>query len=146
MKTVAALILALTVGPSTLDAQCVREGKHKVREIMGGVIGAAASSFILRSATARPHTFSDYHAENGVAFSPQYNRRMMVSYAVGNTLGILIATPRGCHSWWRPLPGTVLPTIPFWSASEQPLGMIFSSMFLPPFQAAGGVLSNSIKR
>jgi hypothetical protein len=145
MKTVA-LALALSLVGQSLQAQCVRKGNDKVREIMVGVAGAAASSLIVRSVIARPHTYADYHTDNGIAFSPRYNRRMMMSYAVGNAIGIFAATPRGCHSWWRPLPGTVAPTIPFWSAAEKPFGMIFSSMFLPPFQAAGGVLSNSIKR
>jgi hypothetical protein len=142
----AALILALTLHPSVVRAECVREGGDKVREFLSGVAGAAASSLVARTFVARPHTYRDYHVDNGIAFSPQYNRRMMVSYAVGNAVGILIATPRECQSWWRPLPGTIVPTIPFWSASEKPFGMIFSSMFLPPFQAAGGTLTNSIKR
>lgn len=143
----AALVaLTLLACARPLEAECVREGRHKVREIMGGVVGAAASSFIARSVSSRPHAYRDYHVEDDIAFSPQYNRRMMISYAAGSTLGILIATPRGCHSWWRPLPGTILPTIPFWSASEKPFGMIFSSMFLPPFQTAGGVLTNGMRR
>lgn len=146
MRTVALAAIALTFGPITLQAECVREGRDKAREIMSGVVGAAASSFIVRSATARPHAYGDYHKEDALWFSPQYNRRMMVSYAVGNAIGIFIATPRGCRSWWRPLPGTVVGTLPFWSASEKPFGMLFSSMFMPPFQAAGGVLSNSMKR
>ena len=146
MRAAGVWVLVMLLYATSLQAECVREGRHKAREIIGGVVGAAASSFIVRSVSARPHTFRDYHTDNEMAFSPRYNRRMMVSYAVGNAIGIFAATPHGCRSWWRPLPGTFLPTLPFWSASEQPMGMIFTSMFLPPFQAAGGVLSNSIKR
>lgn len=145
MRSVA-LVLALSLGAQSLQAECVRKGNDKVREILVGVAGAAAGSLIVRSVIARPHTYPDYHTEQGLAFSPRYNRRMMVSYALGTAIGIFAATPRGCHSWWRPLPGTVLPTVGFWSAAEMPFGMLFSSMFLPPFQAAGGVLSNSMAR
>ena len=140
------VVLGLTLCSQQLQAECVREGRHKVREILSGVAGAAASSLIVRTVSARPHTFADYRVEDGVAFSPRYNRRMMLSYAAGTALGIFITTPAGCHSWWRPLPGAFLPTIPFWSAADKPLGMIFTSMFLPPFQAAGGTLTNSMNR
>jgi hypothetical protein len=146
MRTAGVWVLVLLVSASSLQAECVREGHHKAREIIGGVVGAAATSFIARSVSARPHAYADYHKEDALWFSPRYNRRMMVSYAVGNAIGIFAVTPRGCHSWWRPLPGTIVPTIPFWSASEKPFGMLFSSMFLPPLQAAGGTLSNSMKR
>ena len=141
-----ALLCTSLVIATPLRAECRREGRDKAREIVGGVVGAAAGSFIVRSVSARPHSFSDYRTENGMAFSPRYNHRMMVSYAIGNAIGIFVATPHGCRSWWRPLPGSVLPTVPFWSAADQPMGMIFTSMFLPPFQAAGGTLSNGIKR
>lgn len=147
MRCAPALLLALCCVATPAGAQtCVREGNAKIREILSGVAGSAASSFIVRSLTKRPHSYSDYRSEDQWQFSPKYNRRMMASYAVGSALGIFIATPRGCHSLLRPLPGVILPTIAFWGAAEKPFGMVFSSMFLPPFQAAAGTVTNGLTR
>jgi hypothetical protein len=147
MRQAIASLFAVLCCAEALGAQaCVREGKDKAREIMSGVAGSAAASLIIRTVTARPHRYPDYRTEYHWPFSPKYNRRMMASYAVGSALGIFIATPRRCRSLLRPLPGVIVPTIPFWGASEKPFGMVFSSMFLPPFQAAGGTLTNGLKR
>jgi hypothetical protein len=147
MRPARAWLFALVFFAYPAGAQsCVREGKDKIREILSGVAGSAAASLIVRTVTARPHTYSDYRTEEQWQFSPKYNRRMMASYALGSALGIFIATPRGCHSLLRPLPGVIIPTIAFWGASEKPLGVVFSSMFLPPFQAAGGTLTNGLTR
>lgn len=140
------LLLLLAVPFQALRAECVREGRHKAREILVGVGGAVASALVARTVSGGPGNFADFHEEQQLSFSPRYNRQQIASLAVGSTLGIFFATPRGCKALLRVIPGVVLGTLPFWSTAEHALGMRFSYAFAPPIQSFAGVISNSLGR
>ena len=124
----------------------MREGRHKAREILIGVGGAVAGGIISRTVSGGPGGFPDYHEDQQLFFSPKYNRQQIAALAVGSTLGIFFATPRGCKAILRVIPGVVIGTLPFWGTAEHALGMRFSYAFAPPIQTAMGVITNSLRR
>lgn len=140
------LLLVLSLPAQSLGAECVREGRHKAREILIGVAGAASSALISRTVSGGPGGFPDFHEEQQLFFSPKYNRQQIASLAVGSTLGIFFATPRGCKAILRVLPGVIIGTLPFWNTAEHALGMRFSYAFAPPIQSALGMITNSLGR
>lgn len=145
MKSLA-LLLLLALPAQSLGAECVREGRHKAREILIGVGSAVASGIVSRTVSGGPGEFPDYHEDQQLFFSPKYNRQQLTALAVGSTLGIFLATPRGCKAVLRVIPGVAIGTLPFWSTANHALGMRFSYAFAPPIQTFMGVITNSLGR
>ena len=141
-----ALLLALTLSAQTLQAECVREGRHKAREILIGVGSSVASAIISRTVSGGPGEFSDYREDQQLFYSPKYNRQQLTALAAGSALGIFLATPRGCKAILRVVPGVAIGTLPFWSTADHALGMRFSYAFAPPIQTFMGVITNSLGR
>lgn len=52
--------MATSLSAQSLQGECIREGRHKAREILVGVGGAVASAMIMRTVAGSPGTYSDF--------------------------------------------------------------------------------------
>lgn len=138
----------LCVCATTLEAQtpgfpqrskCGRDAEVRLRDTAGGFLGSIGGLVALKPVYGKAEDYPDVRLpSNDGPWSRTHNERVVISMAVGATVGHLVANKHGCRNILRGLAAAALASIPFWQITDEVVAIPVVAMYGPPLH---GILS-----
>lgn len=146
----------LLVCATTLEAQapgfpqrskCGRDAEVRLRDTAGGFLGSLGGLVALKPYYQKAEDYADVRRPNNDApWSRTQHERIIISMAVGATVGHMVANKAGCRNIVRALAGAAIASIPFWQITDEVVAIPVIALYAPPLHGILGFIVGGIGR
>jgi len=128
-------------------SKCGRDAEVRLRDAAGGFLGSIGGLLALKSVYGKATDYPDVRIPNNDApWSKTRHERVIMSMAVGATVGHLVANKSGCRNIARALAGAAIASIPFWQITDETVAFPVIVLYAPPLHGILGFIVGGIGR